>query len=127
MSVLLFAEHSEGSFKKATFEAASYAYDLAQKLGGELQAVSVGQISDEELGKLGQYGVGKVYKVSDESLNAFANTAYAAAIAAVAKETGARAVVFSQTYNGRAISPRLAVKLKAAPLSGVTTMVDPAN
>jgi electron transfer flavoprotein alpha subunit len=127
MSVLLFAEHSDGSFKKATFEAASYAYDLAQKMGGALHAVSVGHISDDELAKLGQYGVGKVHKVGNDDLNAFANTAYAAAVEAVAKATDAKAIVFAQTYNGRAIAPRLAVKLNAAPLSGVTSMVDPAN
>ncbi|MFK7969479.1 MAG: electron transfer flavoprotein subunit alpha/FixB family protein [Bacteroidia bacterium] len=128
MSVLLFAEHAQGVFKKATFEAASYGYDLAQKTGGDLVAVSVGQIADDELAKLGQYGVTKVYKVSnDDRLDAFANTAYAAAVADVAKQTEAKAVVMAQTYNGRAVSPRVAVKLGAAPLSGVSTLVDPAD
>lgn len=128
MSVLLFAEHAQGVFKKATFEAATYAYDLAQKTGGELVAVSVGQVSDEELAKLGKYGVSKTYKISDdERLDAFVNTAYAAAAAEVAKEVGAKAVVMAQTYNGRAVAPRLTVKLDAAPLSGVTELVDPAN
>jgi electron transfer flavoprotein alpha subunit len=38
MSVLLFAEHDKGSLKKSTFEAATYAYDLAQRMGTEVVA-----------------------------------------------------------------------------------------
>lgn len=127
MSVLLFAESAQGAFKKATFEAATYAYDLAQAMGTDLQAVSVGQVSDETLNELGKYGVSKVHRVADESMNAFANTAFATAVSKVAKEIEARAVVMAQTYNGRAISPRVSIKLKAGIISGVSTLVDPAD
>ncbi|MEM6263169.1 MAG: electron transfer flavoprotein subunit alpha/FixB family protein [Bacteroidota bacterium] len=125
MSVLLFAEQSEGSFKKATFEAATYAYDLAQQLGGDLHAVAVGPVNDDALQGLGSYGVSKVHTVGNDRLDAFVNTAYAAAVSAVAKQIDAKAVVMAQTYNGRAISPRVAVKLDAAPISGVINMVEP--
>lgn len=125
MSVLLFAESAQGAFKKATFEAATYAYDLAQSMGTDVQAVSVGQVSDENLKELGKYGVSKVYRVADEQMNAFANTAFAAAVSAVAKEIGATAVVMAQTYNGRAIAPRVSVKLDAASVAGVSTLVNP--
>jgi len=127
MSVLLFAENSGGSFKKAVFEAATYGYDLAQKMGADFHAVSVGQVSEEELKKLGTYGVSKVHSVSSSELDAFINSAYAAAVSEVAKSLDAKAVVMAQTYNGRAISPRIAVKLDAAPVSGAITLVDPDN
>lgn len=127
MSVLLFAESAQGAFKKATFEAATYAYDLAQAMGTDLQAVSVGQVSDETLNELGKYGVSKVHRVADERMNAFANTAFAAAVSAVANSIDASAVVMSQTYNGRAIAPRVSVKIKAAIVSGVSTLVNPAE
>ncbi|MEL6134887.1 MAG: electron transfer flavoprotein subunit alpha/FixB family protein, partial [Bacteroidota bacterium] len=110
--------------KKAVFEAATYAYDLAQSLGTELVAVSVGEVDGEELGKLGTYGVSKVYNVSGSS---FVNAAFAQAVSKVAEEVQAKAVVMAQTYNGRAISPRVAVKLDASPLSGMVTLPDPAN
>lgn len=125
MSVLLFAESAQGKFKKATFEAATYAYDLAQAMGTELHAVSVGQVSEDTLKELGKYGVSKVHRVADEQMNAFANSAFAAAVSAVADQIGARAVVMSQTYNGRAIAPRISVKLKAGIISGVSTLVNP--
>ncbi|MEM8888571.1 MAG: electron transfer flavoprotein subunit alpha/FixB family protein [Bacteroidota bacterium] len=127
MSVLLFAENSQGTFKKTIFEAATYAYDLAQSMGVALEAVSVGPVSDDELNKLGTYGVSKVYTVGNDKLNDFINSAYAAAINKVAQASEAKAVVFAQTYNGRAVAPRVAVKLKAAPLSGVITLADAAN
>ena len=128
MSVLLFAETAAGSIKKSVFEAASYAYDLQQKLGGELQAVAIGNEVDEtELKKLGTYGVSKVYHVKSDDPSSFINVANAATISKIAKDINAKAVVFSQTYDGRAISPRVAVKLDAAPLSGVISMVDPGD
>ena len=105
MSVLLFAENSNGVFKKAVFEAATYARDLAQKLGTELHAVSVGPVEHTELEKLGLYGVSKVHTVTDEQLNSFVNTAYAAAVSAAAKAIDAKAVILAETYNGRAIAP----------------------
>lgn len=125
--VLLFAEYSEGHFKKAVLEAATYAFDLAQALGTECAAVSVGQVSDEALKTLGQYGISKVYKVASEKLNNFTNTAFAAAISAVAEQKGAKAIVFAQSYNGRAVAPRVAVKTGAAAFSGVIQLPDTAN
>ncbi|MEO1448213.1 MAG: electron transfer flavoprotein subunit alpha/FixB family protein [Bacteroidota bacterium] len=127
MSVLLFAEHAQGVFKKPAFEAATYAADLAKQLGMPLHAVAVGQVADAELEKLGQYGISQVHTVKSDRLDSFVNAAYAAAVAAVAKGIDAKVVVMSQTYNGRAIAPRVAVKLDAAPLSGVVSMVDPAQ
>jgi len=125
--VLLFAENSNGALKKPIFEAATYAYDLAQAMGTSVAAVSVGQISDSELQKLGNYGINKVYKISDSNLDSFANGAYSAAISEVANATGAKAVVLAQTYNGRAVAPRLAVKLGAAAYSGMISLPDVAN
>lgn len=127
MSVLLFAENSEGTFKKAVFEAATYAHDLATKLSLPLYAVSVGQVAEAELKKLGTYGVSKVFTVTGDKMEAFANAAYAAAVAQVAKQQEAKAVVMAHTYNGRAIAPRLTVKLDASPMPAVISLVDPAN
>lgn len=127
MPVLLFAESAEGSLKKSVLEAATYAYDLAQVLGTTVEAVSIGPVDDDELATLGTYGVARVHKVVADQLDAFVNAAYAAAVSAAAKAIDAQAVVLSQTYNGRAIAPRIAVKLDAAPLSGLISLVDPAR
>jgi len=121
MSVLLFAESSNGVFKKPTLEAASYGFQLAKSLGTHLVAVSMGNVSNEQLEVLSKYGVSKVYTIS--SLDSFSGPAYASAIAEVAKASSSNVVVMSQTYNGRAVAPRVAVKLNAALFSGVSGMV----
>lgn len=124
MSVLLFAEVSDGGFKKPIFEAATFAYDLSQKLGSELHAVTVGDISEDVAASLGTYGVSKVFTVSGDS---FVNAAYASAIAQVAESTNATAVIMAQTYSGRAIAPRVAVKLNSAALSGLISVPNPGD
>lgn len=126
-NVLLFAEQSEGSFKKAVLEAATYGYDMAQKMGASLEAVVVGAADDAEIQKLGTYGVSKVYRVSDTNPDSFINSAYAAIVVQVAKETGAKAIVMTETYSGRAVAPRVTVKLDAAPLNSLVSLVDPAS
>jgi electron transfer flavoprotein alpha subunit len=63
--------------------------------------------------------VSKAHRIQHAALDKFADRAYAAAIAAAANAIGAKAVVFSQTYDGKAISPRLAVRLDASHLSGL--------
>ncbi|MDX2283403.1 MAG: electron transfer flavoprotein subunit alpha/FixB family protein [Bacteroidia bacterium] len=127
MPVLLFAEHSDGQFKKPALEAATYGYDLAQQMGTELIAVSVGMVSDEALNKLGEYGVRKVYAVRNQDFNSFVNAAYAAATVRVAQQTQSSVVVCSQTYNGRAVAARVAARLDAAALPGVISLSDASN
>lgn len=118
MSVLLFAENSNGKFKKAVLEAAGYANELAGKLGVDLHAVSIGQVADDALASLGNYGVSKVHTITDGGLNAFSDQGYTRAISEVAKSIGAKAVVMAQTYNGKAVAPRVAVRLDASMVSG---------
>ena len=96
MAVLLFAENGNGKFKKAVFEAAGYASELAGKFGVELHAVSIGPVSNDELAKLGAYGVSKVHNITDGGLSTFSDQGYTRAIAEVAKAIAAKSVVFAQ-------------------------------
>ena len=127
MPILLFAENSQGVFKKPVFEAATYAWDLAQSMNTDLIAVSVGKVEEEELKKLGNYGVSKVHAISHDKLDNFINAAYASAIYKIAKREQIKTVVLAQTYDGRAVAPRIAAKLKAAPLSGMISLPMPDN
>ena len=106
-------------------ETATYGYDLAQKLGTNLAAVTVGPVDSSELEKLSQHGVSQIFTVGSDKAEAFVNAGYAVAVSEVAEKIGASVVVMAQTYNGKAIAPRLAVKLEAALLNGVINMVDP--
>lgn len=123
MAILVFAENVNGAFKKPTLEALSYATAVAKNLGTEVHAVTFGSTSDEQYKLLASYGASKIYVINHPSLTKFIGPAYASGIAAVAKQTQAQIIVISQTYNGRAVAPRVAVKLDAAMFSGVTSLI----
>ncbi len=118
MSVLVFAENSGGQFKKATFEAVSYAAAVAGLSGTDVTAVVLGTISGDALAVLGTYGADKIVHISDASLDNFEAHAAAKAIAAAADAASVKTVIVSNNYSGKALAPRLSVKLGAALATG---------
>lgn len=126
MSVLVFIDQSEGHIKKSSFEAASYAAQTAEKLGTTAEAIVLGAVSDD-LAALGNYGIKKVHTVSDAALNNLDAQVFAKVIAQVAEAAGADVVVFSNNTAGKAVAPRLAVRLKAGLVSGAVALPDTSN
>ena len=122
MSVLVYTEHREGVFSKTAFEAVSYGKALAEQLNTNLTALSIGNVEESELKKLGQYGVDKVLTTSHEKLSDFVNQAYAAVIYEAAKQEDAEYIVLSNSFSGKGLAPRVATKLKAALADGVTEL-----
>ena len=112
MAVLVYAESWNGSFKKATFEAVSYAAQLANKIGTDAIAITIAHQGDAN--QLGNYGANKVLTITDETLNTFNNESYANAIVAASNRVNAETVVISNTNNGKSIAPIIAAKRKAA-------------
>lgn len=119
MSILIYTENWEGKFKKLSFELASYASELAKQAGTEAIALSLGKVEEAELKKLGQYGISKVLHAPEERFASMDNKAIAKAVAAAAEKVGASVVVLAHNNLGKAIAPRLAVKLKAGLVSAV--------
>ncbi|MGZ3823070.1 MAG: electron transfer flavoprotein subunit alpha/FixB family protein, partial [Mucilaginibacter sp.] len=107
MSVLIYAENAEGKFKKSIFEVVSYARAIADQTNTNLVAISIGDVSAEQLGTLGKYGADKVLNVSNAQLKNFVNQAYASVIAAAAKKESADIVVLSNSFSGRGLAPRI--------------------
>ncbi|MCS6905505.1 MAG: electron transfer flavoprotein subunit alpha/FixB family protein [Bacteroidia bacterium] len=127
MAILVFLEVKDNKIRKQSFEAATYAYDLAQMLNMPLKAVCIGNISGEEVQKAGRYGVEEVYQIKGQDLDKFLESPYASAVVAVAQAVNAQHVVVSQTFNGKSIVPRLAIKLGVASFSGVIALPTIAN
>ncbi|MFN4972328.1 MAG: electron transfer flavoprotein subunit alpha/FixB family protein [Bacteroidota bacterium] len=119
MSIFVFAENSEGVFKKSTLEAVRYASEIAGQSATSCTALSIGQVSTEQLNQLAVYGADKIISVSHDKLNSFVAEAYAKVIAQSAITENARIVVISNTYSGKSVAPRVAAKLKAGIASGV--------
>jgi electron transfer flavoprotein alpha subunit len=122
MSVLVYVEQVEGKFKKSVFESVSYAKAIADQTGTSLSAIAIGAIADSELQELGKYGAAKVLTVTNDELKNFVNQAYAAVIAEAAQKEGAEVIVLSNSFSGKGLAPRVAVKLKAGLADGAVEL-----
>ena len=122
MSVLVFAENWDGKFKKATFEAITYANDVAQMIGKPVVAVSVGSVGDSDLIALGNYGVAKVLKVADNRITENSIQALATVISEAAKKESSTVLIFAHTFTGLSAAPKIAAKLDAGYAAGVTKL-----
>ena len=116
MSLLIYAESSEGKFKKVAFELASYAKKVAESLGTTVTAVT---INAGDVAELAKYGVDKVLKVKNDALNGFSAKAYADVIQQAAQKEGAKIVVLSSTTDSIYLSSLVAVSLEAGYASNV--------
>lgn len=119
MSVLVYTENWDGRFKKSSFELVSYAAKVAEMTGDAVTVVSIGNVDDDELGKLGNYGAAKIIKVENENLKQLDNQVYTDILAKVAEAENAKVIVISHNNTGKAIAPRLSVRLKAAVGAGL--------
>jgi electron transfer flavoprotein alpha subunit len=122
MSVLVYTENWDGKFKKLSFELVSYATGVARMVGTEVTAVSIGKVEESELKKLGSYGASRVISVSNEQLSSLDNQAYAGVISEIALKINAAVLIISNNNTGKAIAPRLSVRLKAGVGSGVSRL-----
>ncbi len=119
MSVLVYIESEEGKFKKAAYEVASYAKEVAGMMGTSVTAVT---FNAEDISELGKYGVDKVLKVGNDKLKNFNAEAYADALKQAAEKEGAKVVVLSQSANSKYLAPLLAVQLQAGYASNVVAL-----
>jgi electron transfer flavoprotein alpha subunit len=127
MCVLTFIDIAEdGSVKKSSLEALTYGAQLAKQSGIETQAVAIAPVT-EELSALGKYGVTKIYQVNNEALKHFDAQVYTKVMAAVAEQSGATVIVFSNNANGKALAPRLSARLKAGLVAGAVALPNITN
>lgn len=126
MSVLVFLDQSEGHIKKNSLEAASYGAKVAEIFNTTAEGIILGTLKDDLAG-LGKYGLKKIHTVKNETLNNFDDAVFTYVIAEAAKNTGAKIIIFSNNFNGKAIAPRLSVRLKAGLVSGALALPELSN
>ncbi len=126
MSVLIYVDQSHGQIKKASFEALSYGSALAAQLGVNAEGIVLGPVGDD-LSTLGKYGVKKIHYVKNDTLKELDSQIFASVIASTANATGATVIVFSNNVDGKAIAPRLSVRLKAGLVTGAVALPDTSN
>jgi electron transfer flavoprotein alpha subunit len=122
MSVLVYTQNWDGKFKKSTFELVSYAAKVAELLNTTAVALSIGAVDESELRKLGNYGALKILSVNNEICKILDNQVYTNIISQIAESQSASLLVLSNNNEGKAIAPRLSVRLKAGIGSGVSKL-----
>ncbi|MGB8490013.1 MAG: electron transfer flavoprotein subunit alpha/FixB family protein [Bacteroidales bacterium] len=122
MSVLVYTENWDGKFKKLTFELISYAAAVADMMKSTVTALTIGNAGADELNKLGKYGAARIINVTGEQLSVLDNQMYAAIISDVAAKQGTKVLILSNNISGKALAPRIAVRLKAGIGSGISRL-----
>lgn len=105
MAVFVYAENINGVYKKAAFEAVSYAKAIAAKTEDSVTAISINPTDSSDL--LYKYGADKVVNVKDAGLKNFSAKAYAEAVNQIAD---GNIIVFPHTTDASSVAPMLAIQ-----------------
>jgi electron transfer flavoprotein alpha subunit len=115
MSVLVFAETSEGKFKKSAFEVTSYGKKVAEQLGTNVVVLA---INASEPTLLYKYGAEKVLNVNNASLK-FNAKVFANIIKQAVEKENSKVVIIDSNANGLYVAPIASINLNAGYASNV--------
>ena len=119
MSVIVYIESEENKIKKASLEVVCYAKKISEYLKKDLIAVSF-NLTDFSI--LNNYGVDKLYNISDNKLKVFEVNAYSNNLFNLFNELKPEIVIVTSSLNSRYLGPILASKLDAAYMSNVVSL-----
>ena len=107
--ILVFIEQRNGKIKKSSLEAVKAASDIAQKLSGSVETISIGN-EIENLENVGGFGAGKITHFKNSALDNYSPSAYAEIIAKYSNENNIDIFFFAASSLGKDLAPRVAVK-----------------
>ncbi len=120
--VLVFAESSGGTFRKAAYEAVTEGRRLADLLKVDEYALAIGSGLKENARELGRYGADKVFLADHPSLELFNADYYRLVALDVARKTHPSIILAAATSTGKDLAPRLAILLNTAVASECTQL-----
>ncbi len=116
MSILVFAESSEGKFKKSALEVVSYGKELASQMQTNLVVITA---FAEDTSELSKHGAEKILIGKSNNLKTADASVWADFIVAASNQEDASVVVFDSSANGTYVAPMVAAKLQAGFTSNV--------
>jgi electron transfer flavoprotein alpha subunit len=119
MSVLVFAETSEGKYKKSALEVTSYGKKVAEQLGTNLVVLTV---NSTESAILYNYGAEKILTATNTALKPFNAKVYANIVKQAAEKESAQVVIIDSNSNGLYFAPMVAANLNAGFTSNVIAL-----
>lgn len=111
--------NSANGLSKAALETVTY----AKKLGADVAVVTNANASADTLAALGNYGASTI--LQDTSIDGQDPSQLVKLVAAAAQKVGASTIIFSHDLIGKAVAPRLSVRLKAGLVAGAVALPEP--
>ncbi len=118
--VIEVVEHRKGQTRKVTFELATQARELADKLGGTAHAVVLGSGAAHLAETLKTYPLDVVHVAEDEDVDRYLIDPAIDYVEAVARVVGSSVILLPNTMYGRDIASRLVARLDAGMTADVT-------
>ena len=112
-NILAIAEQIEGVFRKVTFEALSEGRRIADQLGGELNALVLGDNIENISKELEQFGANRIIVAENSALSEYLPDAYGNVIADVINKETPDVVILGASTQGKDIAARLSARLNA--------------
>ena len=122
MSILIIAEQAGGNLKKSTLSAITFARALSERTGLGYDLAVLGNGIDGAVQALQGYGARRIFAVASPALEHYLAQPFAAAVADVAKASGATWVVATGTTTGKDLLPRVAIRLEAGLAADVVRL-----
>ncbi len=108
----IFVEHVDGKVKRASLELMAKGREVADRLAEKLSAVVLGWKHENVAVELTRRGADKVYLVEHPLLKDYQVDLYCKAVSDLAAEFKPDVILFSSTFVGRDLAPRVAKRLK---------------
>lgn len=110
-NILIVAEGRDGNLRKASYELVTVAKEMAQGLGGAVEAATLGHNISSCAESLSKTGVSKVYQADDAALATWAPEVYAAALADIIRKAQPAVILFPATGYGKELGGYVGAKL----------------
>jgi len=111
--IWIFAERTDGTLRKVTFEMLSEVRKMADTVGEELCVVVLGEGVEAATKDCGPYGADKVYAVESPLLKDYTTEAYTKALVDLVKQHQPSILLGGATVIGKDLFPRVAARLDA--------------
>ena len=118
-SIIAVVDSYNGSFKKSSLEAVSYAHAVAVRTGSSCFAIVLGESND--LSVVGKAGAEKIFHINQQ-INFSDNHGLTKCIADIASAQNARAIIMANTSTGKSLAGRLAIRMNSGCATGVTAL-----
>ena len=122
--IFVYIENVNGQIKKSSLEVLTYGKKLATQMNTSVSAISLTSVDRTTVG---EYGASHLFQVSDARLINFDSKAYTKAIAEIFSANGGKVLILPFNQNGKALAPRLSVRLNAGVVNGTNALPDTAS